>query len=136
MRGAIGLNYFASEATVYGSRVLFEYEGADDHSERSYEVGLEGTVIHRYRSGFEFAKRLWQVEAGARASARLFDQPGFADPSVTREDLDVRLGVSNLAYIDEGFSVLTKAEFFLRESNIPDFDLNGVSLTVGLQYNF
>ena len=136
LRGAAGVNYFQSDATAFGGRVLFEYEGSDDRSERAYEVGLEGTIIHRYDSGFDFADRNWQVETGARASVRFFDQPGFADPGTTRRDVDLRLGVANLAYIDQGVSVLTKAEYFVRESNIKNFDLDSLTLVIGLQYNF
>jgi len=69
---------------------------------------------------------------------RVFDAPGTGQSrtTVTREDIDLRLGVSNTAYVGDGWAVVTKADYFLRDSNIQNFDLDSFTVTVGAQYAF
>lgn len=136
IRGSAGFDYFYSEPTTISARALFEYEGAENRSERSYEAGLQTGIAHRYNSGLDISDRRWLVTATARGSVHFFDAPGQADPAQTRQDLDLRLALSNLAHISGGFSVLTKLDYLIRASNIRNFDLNSLSVTVGGQFSF
>ena len=135
-RGFGGITYALSEATTTRMRLLFEYEGTEDRSERSYEFGLEGGVSHRYDSGFDFAARRWVASANGRVSGRFFDQPGIANPATTRSDLDLRLGLSNLAHLENGLSIETRVDYLMRDSNIRNFDVESLTLTIGGRVEF
>ena len=73
-----------------------------------------------------------------RSVYRRFDEPGTGegDSNKTRQDDDLRVGLSNTAYIGGGWSLLTKADYFIRESNVRNFDLDSFTLSVGAQFNF
>lgn len=128
---------YDNDVTLRG-RAFFEFDGADNRSEQSYEFGVEGAVSYRYDSGFELASRRWLASANARMMYRVFDAPGTGQSrtNVKREDFDLRIGLSNTAYVGDGWAVVTKADYFLRDSNIQNFDLDSFTVTVGAQFAF
>ena len=138
IRGAGTARYFFNDDLSFRARALFEYDGAEERPERSYEVGAEGAIIYRYSSGFEFSTRRWVAAGTLRTVYRRFDEPGTGegDSMKTRQDVDLRVGLSNTAYIGAGWSLLTKADYFIRESNVQNFDLDSFTLSVGAQFNF
>ncbi|MEM7270483.1 MAG: hypothetical protein AAF401_14685 [Pseudomonadota bacterium] len=84
----------------------------------------------------EIASDRWLVNLGARASYRGFDDPGLANPTVTRDDVDFRVHLSHEAYLQDNLSILARAEYFRRESNIRNFDLDAITLKVGARLRF
>lgn len=130
--------YFFDDDLSFRVRALMEYDGAEDRTDRSYEVGAEGAIKYRYHSGLDFATRRWVATGTVRSIYRRFDEPGTGQSALTktREDIDLRLGLSNTAYIGDGWSLLTKADYFLRDSNIRNFDIDSFTLSVGAQFNF
>ncbi|MEM7269774.1 MAG: surface lipoprotein assembly modifier [Pseudomonadota bacterium] len=136
LRANAGLDWFQNDALTLRLKTLFEFDGADDRSERSYEVSAEAGVVYRYDSGFEIAARRWQAGASARITRRWFDEPGIANTTKTRKDFDLRLSANNTAYLMDGWAVVSKVDFFLRDSNIRNFDIDGITLSLGMRYNF
>lgn len=138
LKASASARYLLDEALTLRTRVLAEYDGADDPTERSYEFGAEGSLLYRYDSGFELASRRWLAMATARAMYRVFDAPGTDQSalSTTRQDVDLRLALSNTAYVADGWAVVTKADYFLRDSNIRNFDLDSLTFTIGAQFAF
>lgn len=138
LRAVGAARYFYDDDLSFRVRALMEYDGADDRSDRSYEVGAEGALIYRYHSGLDFATRRWMATGSVRTIYRRFDEPGTGESSSTRtrEDIDLRLGLANTAYIGDGWSLLTKADYFMRDSNIRNFDIDSFTLSVGAQFNF
>lgn len=138
LRGVGSARYFFDDDVSFRFRALMEYDGAESRSERSYEIGAEGAVIYRYSSGLAFATRRWVASGTARAIYRQFDEPGTGngDPTKRRRDVDLRFGLSNTAYVGDGWSLLTKADYFLRDSNVKNFDVEGLTVSIGAQFNF
>lgn len=138
LRGVGTARYLYDDDFTFRVRALMEYDGADDRTDRSYEVGAEGAILYRYHSGLNFATRRWVASGTARTIYRRFDAPGTqrSVPDRTREDVDLRLGLSNTAYIGDGWSLLTKADYFLRRSNVRNFDIDSFTVSIGAQFNF
>ncbi len=138
LRGVGTARYIYDDDFTFRFRALMEFDGAKDNTDQSYEIGAEGALIHRYRSGFEFATRRWVAAGTARAIYRRFDEPGTGQGALTkkREDIDLRLGLSNTAYIGDGWSLLTRADYFLRDSNVKNFDIDSFTVSIGAQFNF
>ena len=74
VNAAARYNYL-NDVTLRG-RAFFEFDGADNRSEQSYEFGVEGAVSYRYDSWFELASRRWLASANSRMMYRVFDAPG------------------------------------------------------------
>lgn len=138
LRGVGGARYFYDDDLSFRVRGLAEFDGANDRTEQSYEIGAEGAIIYSYSSGFDFATRRWVASGSVRTLYRRFDEPGTGQGALTRtrEDVDIRLGLSNTAYIGDGWSLLTKADYFLRDSNVRNFDVDSFTVSVGAQFNF
>ncbi len=138
LRGVGTARYLYNDDITFRVRALMEFDGAEDRTDRSYEIGAEGAIMYRYSSGLDFATRRWVAAGTARTMYRRFDAPGTgqADLNRTREDVDLRLGLSNTAYIGDGWSLLTKADYFLRDSNVKNFDIDSFTVSIGAQFNF
>lgn len=136
VRANAGVNYFYDKNLTLRGFVLAEFTGAETDQEQSYEFGLGGIGTYRYDSGFSMASRDWLISAGARGVYRRFDEENIVDPSKEREDLDLRLHIGHTAYLQDDLSVTARAEYFVRESNVRNFDLENFTAKVGLRYNF
>lgn len=136
IRAHAGATRHLDDANILRGRLLFEYEDADDPSERAVEFGAEAIFAHRYDSGFAFAGRRWLATAGVRGVVRLFDEPSLSVPDRTREDLDLRFSLGNTAWLENNLALVLRAEYFLRESNVRNFDFDGFTLSASVRYAF
>ena len=138
LRGGGTARYLYDDDLTFRIRALMEFDGANDRPERSYEFGAEGAILYRYSSGLPFATRRWVATGSARAIYRQFDEPGTGESDFTkkRRDIDLRLGLSNTAYIADGWSLLTRADYFVRDSNVQNFDIDSFTVSIGAQFNF
>lgn len=138
LRGVGTARYLYDDDVTFRLRALAEFDGAKDRAEQSYEIGAEGAIIYRYNSGLDFATRRWAAAGTARTTYRRFDEPGTGQGALTktRQDIDLRLGLSNTAYIGDGWSLLTRADYFLRDSNVRNFDIDSFTVSIGAQFNF
>lgn len=136
LQASAGMTYFADDMTTLRGKTFLEWEGADDPGQRSTKIGVEGAVSWRYDSGFDFANRPWVATVSGRASYRFFDEPGFASPTIKRKDKDFRIAVGNTAFIDNGLAISMKANYQIRDSNIFNFDLDGLTVTAGVLMPF
>lgn len=136
VRANAGVNYFYDKNLTLRGFVLAEFTGAETDQDQSYEFGVGGVGTYRYNSGLSMASRDWLISAGARGVYRRFDEENIVDPSREREDLDLRLYLGHTAYLENNLSVTARAEYFVRESNVRNFDLENFTAKVGLRYNF
>lgn len=136
VRANAGVNYFYDKNFTLRGFVLAEYTGAESNQEQSYEFGLGGTGAYRYDSGLAMASRDWLISAGARAVYRRFEDESIFQPTKEREDLDLRLHIGHTAYLQDDLSVTAQAEYFVRESNVRNFDLENFTAKLGLRYSF
>ncbi|MEL7466496.1 MAG: surface lipoprotein assembly modifier [Pseudomonadota bacterium] len=97
------------------------------------EVGARLGATYRYDPSFEFTDRLWTVSGFVGGAYRLFDDNDPTISTTTREDLDLRAGVSHVFHLTGGWFMQADADFLYRDSNIRNFDLDnlGVGFSVG-----
>ena len=136
LRSRAGLNYFVDEQWSLTGFGLFEYEDADTAQDRNFEIGVGGVASYRYDSGMDYASRRWKVDFGARSTFRSFDEPSLVNPNQAREEVDLRFSVGHTAFLQDGLGFVTKAEYFLRESNSPTFDLDSFTVSAGIRFDF
>lgn len=134
-RGNFGLLHFYDEQTVLRGVLGAEVDNAGSDEESSAEISLTGGVTYAYDSGFEIADRRWVLSGTARVAYRehfAFDNV----PQVRRKDVDLRVGLAHTAYLEGGLALTLKADYFVRESNSRNFDLDSLTLTAGVSYFF
>lgn len=134
---AFGASYAPDPATAFSALAFAETDRAAKDYNANYEAGIRLGAVHRYDSGYDFTDRLWSIAAFAGATWRWFDEPDpVVDPNRTREDLDLRAGISHVFHLTEGWFVQADADYLYRNSNISNFDLEnfGVGLSVGLSF--
>ena len=137
LKGAGTAVWFLDRSMTLRGRTLFEYEAADKDDQRNFEIGAEASLLYRYDSGFDFADRRWLAVGTVRASGRFFDAPGEeTNFTERRNDFDLRLGLSNTAYVGDGWALVTRASYFLRRSNVRQFDIDDFTVRVGAQFSF
>lgn len=134
-KASVGFNRFVSKDITLRARGFFEYDATNEEADSSFLVGTNGTATYRYDSGLDFASRPWRLAASGRLSYRNF---GAQDPvaEVRREDVDIRFGLKHTAYLPNDLAMTAKAEYKIRDSTITQFDLDGLNLSLGLQYAF
>lgn len=147
VRGRVGLNYFYDESLALTGQIVSDYEAitGDDAASStgavfndasdSFEIGVKGTARYFYDSGADFASRRWMLTGEAGANYRTFSATSLANTN-EREDVEFRFGIGNTAYLQDGFALVARANYFIRESNITQFDLDNLTVTVGAEFQF
>ena len=134
----LGTAYRLSEQTVLNGGVFAVREQADKSYVADWGLGLRGAVSHRYETGIDtLFEDPWTITAFAQVSHRWYDA---ADPAVnpdkTRDDTDYRIGMVNSMPVGDGFAVRLEGSYFLRNSNIRNFDLDNLQFGVLLEKSF
>lgn len=131
-----GVNYFYDQDITLRGFVLAEFSGAESDQEQSYEIGLGGQATYRYDSGLPMASRDWMLSGGFRGVYRRFDEESIFVTTRNREDLDLRLHIGHTAHLQDDLSLTARAEYFVRDSNVRNFDLDSFTAKVGIRYSF
>lgn len=135
IRGTGGLLYFLSDQTSLRGLLGVSVETGADDRENSAEGSATASLNHFYDSGLEIAGRRWLITASARAGYRehfAFD----TGPGVRRKDFTLNLGVGHIAFLKEGVALNINVDYFLRDSNSRNFDLDSLTLSAGASYYF
>ncbi|MEM6972665.1 MAG: hypothetical protein AAF577_07650 [Pseudomonadota bacterium] len=132
---SFGAIHAVSRDLTVSAALVGGYDAADAGFNSNVDVGLRGGVIYRYDSGLAFSDSKWSVTGYGEVRGRFYDEANdLIDPDETRREVDVRLGVSHLFALQDGFGIQADVEGFVRRSNIQNFDLDNVSVTLSLQY--
>jgi len=127
--------FIPSRDLVGRAAAIFEYEKANADYNSSIVIGARLSTEYLYDSGVELIDRKWSVSAYLDGRYRWYDSADpFIDPNTVRNEFDLRGGISHLFAIRDGFGLVLDVEGFLRDSNIQNFDLNNLSVTLSLQY--
>jgi len=103
----------------------------------NYEVGARLNASYNYDSGFDFTDRLWSLSGYAQVAYRKYDEPDPQfDTNIKRRDYDFRAGVSHVFHFREGWFAQADADFLLRDSNIPNFDIDSIGVTMSIGRSF
>jgi len=133
--GMAGAAYLPSRDTRLRATVLVEHTSASADFNSNTEIGLRLSGEYQYDSGVAWIDRKWRVSGYAEARGRFFEEPEpLIDPNTKRKDLDLRAGVSHVFAIRDGFGIELEVDALLRNSNIVNFDLDNVGVTLSAQY--
>lgn len=136
-RVVLGAAYTPVSALTVTGSVYGEADFAEADFNSNLELGARLGALYRYDSGFDFTDRLWTASAYIGGAVRQFEDPDPAvDPSRERSDTDLRAGASHVFHIADGWFVQADADVLLRDSNLPNFDIDnlGVALSVGRSF--
>ncbi|MEL6791886.1 MAG: hypothetical protein AAFP78_00415, partial [Pseudomonadota bacterium] len=137
-RAKAGLNYFYSDELVLTGELRGDYEavsGANNDAADSFEIGVRGLARFFYDSEMDFASRRWMLTGEVGANYRDFSSPSFGN-SNSRDDVEFRVGLTNTAYVWEDWALVSKASYFIRDSNYPQFDLDNFTVSMGAEFRF
>lgn len=132
-----GVAYQPERDIVLRAAAIAEYSDAATDFNSSFEIGTRLSGEYRYDSGLAAVDRKWTVSGYLDARYRFFEAPdALIDPTTTRDEFDLRAGVSHLFAIRDGFGIRLDVEGFLREANIRNFDTNALTFTLSAEYSF
>lgn len=121
---------------IIGS-VYAETDQTRDPSNTNYEVGARLSSSYNYDSGLDFTDRLWSVSGYVQVAYREYDEPiEEVSNAIIRRDYDLRAGVSHIFHLREGWFAQADADFLLRDSNLPNFDIDNVGVTLSIGRSF
>lgn len=135
--GQAGMAYSPSPDLVLRGGYFFEVNRASADFNRYGEFGLRASASYKYAPGFSFVDRDWRIDGFAEISRRLYNAPNpTIDPDTERRDTEYRIGVNHTFYLmDQLFGQLT-VDYLRRESNLANFELDGVTVAASIGRNF
>ena len=118
---------------VFGSR-----ESARASFESNFEFGGRISAAHTYTPEIsETLRQPWTLTAFAQISGRWYDDPDpVVNPDVTRRDRDIRVGLSHIFRVADGWSLSVESSYFDRGSNIRNFRLDNFEVGVFIGKTF
>lgn len=132
-----GARYAVNKNFSFIGSVYAETDQARDDANTNYEAGARISSSYNYDSGFDFTDRLWSVSGYMQVAYREYEEP--FDPVTSefnRRDYDFRAGISHVFHFREGWFAQADADFLLRDSNVPNFDIDNVGVTLSIGRSF
>ncbi|MEO0359666.1 MAG: tetratricopeptide repeat protein [Pseudomonadota bacterium] len=136
-RASVGAVYAATDVTSVSGLLFAETDRTEAGENRNVEFGARLGAAYRYDPGFDYADRLWSLSGFAGVAYRAFEDPNPDLPgSGPRDDVDLRVGVSHVFHLTDGFFVQAEADYLRRDSDVAAFDLEnfGAALSIGLSF--
>lgn len=135
LRMQAGVAYQPTSSFTGRASLIGEYYDAREERNSSLEFGGRVSGDYSYDSGIEAVDGRWVLSAFLDARYRTYSSADpFIDPNRTRDEFDLRGGISHLFAIRDNLGVRLDVEGFYRDSNIQNFDLNNQSVTISFQY--
>lgn len=129
--GEVGVAYIPTRDLVIRSSLVLEQEAADDFENTNTEVGGRLGVEYQYFPGLNFIDTKWRAAGLLDVRGRFF--PGAQQSlglSDSRQDLDISAGFTHVFGLTEQFAVQFDVSSLVRKSNIQNFELDNVSLSL------
>ena len=131
----VGLAYVPVRDTIMRGSFILEHEQARDFENTNTEIGIRGAIDYKYSPGLEWVTTEWQASASLDLRGRFFTgSQTSVGATHGRHDIDITPAVSHIFGINESFAVQFDVNALYRESNIQNFDLDNVSLTLSGVY--
>lgn len=134
---AVGARYAVNKNLRVIGSVYAETDLTRDDSNTNYEVGARLSSSLNYDSGYDFTDRLWSISGYAQVAYRRYEDPiEEVSDAVTRRDYDLRAGVSHIFHFREGWFAQADADFLMRDSNLPNFNIDNIGVTLSIGRSF
>lgn len=133
----VGARYAVNKNLAVIGSVYAETDLTRDASNTNYEAGARLNASLNYDSGYDFTDRLWSVSGYAQVAYREYEAPiDEVLDTRTRRDYDFRAGVSHVFHFREGWFAQADADFLLRDSNLPNFEIDNIGVTLSIGRSF
>ncbi|MEM1276907.1 MAG: tetratricopeptide repeat protein [Pseudomonadota bacterium] len=131
----LGLAYVPARDTILRGTLILEHEQAKDFENTNTEFGIRGGIDYKYEPGLSWVSTEWQASASLDLRGRIFTGSQVSTGNTSgRQDFDVTPAISHIFGINQNFAVQFDVNALYRESNIQNFDLDNVSLTLSGVY--
>ncbi|WP_340109143.1 hypothetical protein [Pikeienuella sp. HZG-20] len=135
--GEIGASARTSPGAQINGSIFAAAEFTDDSDFDNQEFGLRSSFTYSYAPDIDMVDGLWTASAYARATRRYFDDAvPYIDPTRSRSDKEFRIGLGHLFRIQDGLGVRADVDYYNRDSNIPNFDLDNLTGALSVVYEF
>ncbi|MEM7177968.1 MAG: tetratricopeptide repeat protein [Pseudomonadota bacterium] len=127
----IGVAYIPTRDLIFRGSLIFEQEAAEDFENTNTEIGGRLGAEYQYFPGFDFIETKWRVGGFLDLRGRFF--PGAQRAvglSDSRQDLDFAAGFSHVFGITDNWALQFDMSSLVRSSNIQNFDLDNVSVSL------
>ncbi|MGB0505818.1 MAG: tetratricopeptide repeat protein [Pikeienuella sp.] len=131
-----GGRYRVDDATTVGFRTFGAFDGARTENEKSFKGGVGLNATFKYDSGLELAARDWQLRLNADTSYKAFGSNSTEDANKIRQDVEFNIGLQHTAHLINNLAIVGAARYKYRDSNIDNFDLDSINLSLGMRYSF
>ena len=135
-RATVGARYAIHKNLGIIGSIYAETDQARNDSNTNYEVGARLSSSLNYDSGYDFTDRLWSLSGYVQATYRKYEEPLEFSDEFTRRDYDFRGGISHVFHLREGWFVQADADLLLRDSNVPNFDIDNIGVTLSVGRSF
>lgn len=136
-KATVGARYAVNKNLGVIASLYAETDLTRDDSNTNYEVGARLSSSLNYDSGYDFTDRLWSISGYVQVAYREYEDPlDEVTRNFTRRDYDFRAGISHVFHFREGWFAQADADFLLRDSNIPNFDIDNVGVTLSIGRSF
>lgn len=127
----------AAPGVQFSGGLFAAAEFTDSNDFDNQEFGLRASAAYSYAPGIDMVDELWTLSGNIRATRRYYDIPDpVVDPNRSRDDKEFRIGVAHLFRIKDGFGVRLDADYFNRNSDIPNFDFDNLTGSLSVVYEF
>ncbi len=136
-RATVGARYAVNKNLGVIGSLYAETDLTRDDSNTNYEVGARLSSSLNYDSGYNFTDRLWSLSGYLQVAYREYEDPiEQVSNAVNRHDYDFRAGISHVFHFREGWFAQADADFLLRDSNLPNFDIDNIGVTLSIGRSF
>lgn len=113
----------------------------DHHAGRGYFAyqSVEGRLSYaaRYTNPLGWDSRLWGNSLYAGPTLRTYDGADpLVDPAVTREDVEWRVGATQIMPVAETLSLMLAVEYTTSDSNLPNYTYENIMGMTSIVWNF
>lgn len=133
----VALNYGLTSNLTATGRIGVAHREAQEDFESYVEGFSEVGGRVRYSAPGDLTKWPWVADASVRVTQTEYQEP---DPTIAltqeRSDTEVQLSASNTFRVNKAFAVELRLHHTIKQSNIPNFEFDNTSVTLGGRVRF
>jgi hypothetical protein len=134
---SVGGAYNLSGATRLSLAGTVTREETRTAGQNNWEYALTGAVRHSFAAPLNLTDRAWAASLSVSGSMTEYDGPNSTiDPDVTRNDETLRLNLLLTVPVTDDLALIATAGYTLVDSNLPNYEYDNYSASVGVIRRF
>ena len=136
-RGVAGAGYAVTPDLTLFALALAEADRADSDAQSNVEIGGRLAASIDWDPKIREAGGPWTLTAFGQVSGRWYDEPDpVVDSDIERRDVDLRFGAAHRFRLQDGWGVQIDVDALIRNSNVPNFELDSLNGALSVVYEF